>query len=69
MIDVVKNAGKGQHMKQLGEENRAKVRAWFKENPGKTMADCARALELSYAAVRGHVTALLDECSTSRSEE
>lgn len=56
MIDVKKDKTKG--MRAVREMNKARVKKWFLTNPGMTVADCARALGLTWQTVKKHVMAI-----------
>lgn len=48
------NTGK----KVVGERNMENIKAWFNENPGKTISECSRALNLTWKTVKKHVVAV-----------
>ena len=48
------NVGK----KVVGERNRKNIEKWFYENPGKTISECSRALNLNWQTVKKHVVAI-----------
>lgn len=55
-MDVGKwnNTGK----KIVGERNRRRIEKWFTVNPGHTIAECSRALNLTWQTVKKHVVAI-----------
>ena len=53
----VKN-GKGTGRIIIAKRNSERIKKWFKSNPDMTIADCARALNLSWPTVKKHVKAL-----------
>lgn len=56
MIEV--GEWKGDGKKIVGRRNRNRVEKWFIGNPGMTVADCARALGLTWQTVKKHVVAI-----------
>lgn len=56
----IKN-GKKMGKERIGKKNKERVRAWFKTNPERTVADCARALRLGWQTVKKHVVAIQRE--------
>lgn len=59
MIEV--GEWKGDGKKIVGKRNRNRVEKWFIANPGMTVADCARALGLTWQTVKKHVIAINNE--------
>lgn len=47
--------GRGEHMLKLKAENLEKVRRWTEDNPGGTMTECMKALNLSYNCIVRHL--------------
>ena len=45
----------------IAKENRAKVAAWFKENPGQSVTECSKALGISRPAIYRHIAVLTIE--------
>ena len=40
------------------QKNREKIKKWIELNPEKTVADCARALGLTWPTVKKHVVSI-----------
>jgi phage FluMu gp28-like protein len=53
MIKV--NSDKTEGMRRRGIKNREKVKAWFEDNPGETVAECARSLGFTWVTVKRHI--------------
>ncbi len=51
----------GKHRILVAEENRAKVKTFFADNPDCSIADCQRQLNLTYITVRKHIDAINSE--------
>lgn len=43
------------------QKNRARIKKWIENNPEKTIADCARALGLTWQTVKRHVVSIQQE--------
>jgi len=56
-VGTWENTGK----KIVGERNRKRVEKWFTSNPGRTVAECSRALGLTWKTVKKHVVAIQKE--------
>ena len=44
--------------RRIGEKNKDRVASWFLKNPDRNIADCARALGLTWQTVKKHVVAI-----------
>ena len=53
--------GRGKNKMAEGETNKAAIKKWFKDNPGSTIAECCRGLDLVYRTVKKHVVAIQEE--------
>lgn len=50
--------GRGKHMIELRDKNRARVKEWTDKNPNGTITEGMNDLSMSYNAFVGHLTAL-----------
>jgi len=48
----------GARSRRIGEKNKDRVASWFLKNPDRNIADCARALGLTWQTVKKHVVAI-----------
>jgi len=51
----------GSKSRRIGLENKNRVETWFLKNPDRTIADCSRALGLTWQTVKKHVVAIQKE--------
>jgi|GEM_PF-2693472 len=56
MIDVKSDKTSG--MREVSNRNRERVKRWFLSNPGRTVTDCSRALNLAWQTVKKHVVSI-----------
>lgn len=53
--------GRGVYKTLVAKKNKKSVALWFKNNPGSTITECCRALNLSYPTVRKNLNALIEK--------
>lgn len=59
MLDVRTGYDVGSN--RIGNKNKDRVKRWFISNPGETIAECSRALGLTWQTVKKHVVAIQKE--------
>lgn len=57
---MVIKSGKGTGGIIVSKKNRGRIQKYFIENPGSTISECARALNLTWPTVKSHVVAIQD---------
>lgn len=58
---IVVQSNQGGRSKKIGIKNKERVRKWFLSNPGMSIADCSRALGLTWPTVHKHVKSIQKE--------
>lgn len=56
---MILNDGRGKNKVEQAKRNRSLVREFFENNPGSTLTDCQRNLNLSYTTVRRHLDEIM----------
>lgn len=53
--------GRGKNMLEIKKKNRERVKKWFEDNPGSTITECCKKLNMVYGTVRSHIDALYED--------